>query len=187
MDHPTGTAPVRLFGRRVMLRPLIASDFAAFGEVRTRNGRWLTDWEPSQTFPVYTRANAGEVLPDPASPLAWTLVWEPGVVEGWADANVSAGTLNRDEIEKSPPEVVGLFGGYLYINGSMARLFGVRGRRTEDTEVVIFLTPRIAQPMSVERAGAADAADAADAELERRLLDRAREIVATDSGAEVRP
>jgi Flp pilus assembly secretin CpaC len=67
------------------------------------------------------------------------------------------------------------------------RLFGVRGRRTEDTEVVIFLTPRIAQPMSVERAGAADAADAADAELERRLLDRAREIVATDSGAEVRP
>jgi ribosomal-protein-alanine N-acetyltransferase len=46
MDHPTGTAPVRLFGRRVMLRPLIASDFAAFGEVRTRNGRWLTDWEP---------------------------------------------------------------------------------------------------------------------------------------------
>jgi pyruvate,water dikinase len=89
--------------------------------------RWLTDWEPSQKFPVYTRANAGEVLPDPASPLAWTLVWEPGVVEGWADANVSAGTLNRDEFEKSPPEVVGLFGGYLYINGSMARLFGVRG------------------------------------------------------------
>jgi phosphohistidine swiveling domain-containing protein len=89
--------------------------------------RWLTDWEPSQKFPVYTRANAGEVLPDPASPLAWTLVWEPGVVEGWADANVSAGTLSRDEFEKSPPEVVGLFGGYLYINGSMARLFGVRG------------------------------------------------------------
>ena len=89
--------------------------------------RWITDWEPSTKFPVYTRANAGEVLPDPASPLAWTLVWEPGVVEGWADANVSAGTLTREEFEKSPPEVVGLFGGYLYINGSMARLFGVRG------------------------------------------------------------
>jgi len=89
--------------------------------------RWITDWEPSRKFPVYTRANAGEVLPDPASSLAWTLVWEPGVVEGWADANVSAGTLTRDEFEKSPPEVVGLFGGYLYINGSMARLFGVRG------------------------------------------------------------
>jgi pyruvate,water dikinase len=89
--------------------------------------RWITDLEPSRKFPVYTRANAGEVLPDPASPLAWTLVWEPGVVEGWADANVSAGTLTRGEFECSPPEVVGLFGGYLYINGSLARLFGVRG------------------------------------------------------------
>ena len=46
VEHPTETTSVRLFGRRVMLRPLIASDFAAFGEVRTRNGRWLTDWEP---------------------------------------------------------------------------------------------------------------------------------------------
>jgi pyruvate,water dikinase len=89
--------------------------------------RWITDLEPSQKFPVYTRANAGEVLPDPASPLAWTLVWEPGVVEGWADANVSAGTVVRTEFTSTPPEVVGLFGGYLYINGSLARLFGVRG------------------------------------------------------------
>ncbi|MEI6402132.1 MAG: PEP-utilizing enzyme [Actinomycetota bacterium] len=89
--------------------------------------RWITDLEPSQKFPVYTRANAGEVLPDPASPLAWTLVWEPGVVEGWADANVSAGTVVRTEFTSAPPEVVGLFGGYLYINGSLARLFGVRG------------------------------------------------------------
>ena len=67
------------------------------------------------------------------------------------------------------------------------RLFGVRGRRTEDTEVVIFLTPRIAQPMSVQSAGAPDAADAADADLERRLLNRARDIVSTDSGTEARP
>jgi phosphohistidine swiveling domain-containing protein len=89
--------------------------------------RWITDLEPSRKFPVYTRANAGEVLPDPASPLAWTLVWEPGVMEGWADANVSAGTLTRSEFTSTPPEVVGLFGGYLYINGSLARLFGVRG------------------------------------------------------------
>ena len=29
-----------------MLRPLAANDFAAFSEVRIRNGRWLTDWEP---------------------------------------------------------------------------------------------------------------------------------------------
>ena len=27
--------------------------------------RWITDWEFSSRYPVYTRANAGEVLPDP--------------------------------------------------------------------------------------------------------------------------
>ena len=42
---PVGAA-LRLHGRRVMLRPLVASDFEAFSEVRRRNGRWLTDWEP---------------------------------------------------------------------------------------------------------------------------------------------
>ncbi|NBY56944.1 MAG: N-acetyltransferase, partial [Actinobacteria bacterium] len=42
---PAGAA-LRLYGRRVMLRPLITTDFTAFSEVRRRNGRWLTDWEP---------------------------------------------------------------------------------------------------------------------------------------------
>ncbi|MFM8383072.1 MAG: phosphoenolpyruvate-utilizing protein, partial [Actinomycetota bacterium] len=31
------------------------------------------------------------------------------------------------EVDRKRPEVVGSFGGYLFINGSMARLFGVRG------------------------------------------------------------
>ena len=35
-----------LFGRRVMLRPLVLSDFAAWREVRHRCGEWLTKWEP---------------------------------------------------------------------------------------------------------------------------------------------
>jgi pyruvate,water dikinase len=33
--------------------------------------RWITDWERGESdwMPYYTRANAGETLPDPASPL----------------------------------------------------------------------------------------------------------------------
>lgn len=50
------------------------------------------------------------------------------------------------------------------------RLFGVRGRRQEDTELVIFLTPRIARPLS-EQAGASAGTD--DAELLRRARERA--------------
>jgi len=89
--------------------------------------RWLTDWVPSQKLPVYTRANAGEVLPDPCSPLCWTVVWEPGVVMGWRDCQIDVGTFSEHEMDARRPEVVGLFGGYLFINASTARLFGVRG------------------------------------------------------------
>ena len=36
----------RLYGRRVMLRPLGPHDFAAWREVRLRNEDWLVPWEP---------------------------------------------------------------------------------------------------------------------------------------------
>ena len=48
--HPSITAqvpaPIRLYGRRVTLRPLIPTDFAEWSEVRRRNEAWLTPWEP---------------------------------------------------------------------------------------------------------------------------------------------
>lgn len=49
LRHPSraGSA-MRLYGRRVMLRPLVASDFRAWSEVRQRNDEWLTVWEPSR-------------------------------------------------------------------------------------------------------------------------------------------
>ena len=87
--------------------------------------RWIIDGTPSRRFRVYSRANTGEVLPDPASPLGWTLVWRPGVVEGWADGHVSLGTFERREFG-DPPECCDVFGGYLYINVSVARVYGER-------------------------------------------------------------
>lgn len=46
--HPAKPSNVglRLYGRRIVLRPLVAQDFSAWSEVRRRNGRWLTRWEP---------------------------------------------------------------------------------------------------------------------------------------------
>jgi len=115
--------------------------------------RWITDTEPSARFPLYTRANAGEVLPDPVSPLAWSLVWEPGVVMGWADTQVSVGTFDREDMDPVLPEVVGCFGGYLYINAAMARIFGVRapGLSPEMIDYVYFgqhpdVPPYVAEP-----------------------------------------
>ena len=40
--------PTRLYGSRVMMRPLAATDFRAWSEVRLRNDSWLTVWEPQR-------------------------------------------------------------------------------------------------------------------------------------------
>lgn len=48
---PAGSEPPRstaLFGRRVMLRPLVLSDFGPWSEVRQRCQGWLLKWEPSR-------------------------------------------------------------------------------------------------------------------------------------------
>ena len=37
-----------LFGRRILLRPLVASDFPAWREVRRHNVEWLTKWEAAR-------------------------------------------------------------------------------------------------------------------------------------------
>jgi pyruvate,water dikinase len=89
--------------------------------------RWITDRVPSTVFPHYTRANAGEVLPDPVTPLSWTFLWEAGLVKGCRDGFVSFGVLDYDEYgTPEQPECFGLFGGYFYNVLSQARLMGAR-------------------------------------------------------------
>lgn len=39
---------IRLYGRRVLLRPLVLSDYAAWSEVRVRNEAWLLKWEQAR-------------------------------------------------------------------------------------------------------------------------------------------
>lgn len=88
--------------------------------------RWITDWPVSERWPHYTRANAGEVLPDPASPLGQQFSWENGMVLGWRDAYVHSGNYSLDEFDEDLPETVGFFGGYFFINLSNVRMQGVR-------------------------------------------------------------
>ena len=87
--------------------------------------RWITDWEPSKRFPLYTRANSGEILPNPISPLGWDLVWETGVSKGWADGCHRWGTFTPDVTDPDQPDYV-LFRGYVYLNVGLIRLQGVR-------------------------------------------------------------
>ncbi len=88
--------------------------------------RFITDWQVSERLPNYTRANAGEVLPDPASPLGWTLVFEEGLLKGWRRGFIDFGAYRDEELSTDKPEVAGMFGGYFYINLSHMRLLAIR-------------------------------------------------------------
>ena len=94
--------------------------------------RWLADWERSGRMPFYTRANAGEVLPDPASPLGWTLVFEKGLLPGWLRGLVEFGIYREGELPMDRPPVAGMFGGYFYINLSHCRVVAIRMGMTVD-------------------------------------------------------
>ncbi|MEM7284800.1 MAG: PEP-utilizing enzyme [Actinomycetota bacterium] len=102
--------------------------------------RWLTDWTPSERFPFYTRANSGEIMPDPVTPLGWTSVWGGPVANGWADGCVRWGSMAEEEINRDEPQTIGCFGGYVYLNWSMIRLTGERspGMSAADMDAAFF-------------------------------------------------
>ncbi len=88
--------------------------------------RWITDWPPSLRWPHYTRANSGEVLPTPASPLGQQFTWDRGICPGWRDGYIRGGCTTLEEYSDEPPATCGFFGGYFYINLANVRMQGVR-------------------------------------------------------------
>jgi len=87
---------------------------------------WIVGSEPSERFPVWTRANVGEVFPDPVGPLTFTLAM-PTLVEGaWRDALAKIGAFTHDEFTPGQMETLGVFGGYCYLNASVTRILGER-------------------------------------------------------------
>ena len=90
------------------------------------NETWITDWVPSNRFPMYTRSNVGEIMPNPCSPLGWDLVWGNGVAFGWMDGHFRWGSSAPDEVNQNQPDFIGCFGGYVYLNMSLIRLVGER-------------------------------------------------------------
>jgi pyruvate,water dikinase len=85
---------------------------------------WVTDSEPNERFTLYTRGNVGEVFPHVITPLTGTLIGD-AIRQAQSEVLVEMGVLRRSEV-MSPSATTGVFGGYLYMNGSAMRLFGVR-------------------------------------------------------------
>ena len=88
---------------------------------------WLIDTTPSDRFPVYTRLNANDVLPDPITPLGASFCWIPQILPGWAAGYVALDAYRPAELagEDIAP-VAGFFYGHLYINQSNVRVVGIR-------------------------------------------------------------
>ena len=86
----------------------------------------LIDTVPSTRYPVYTRLNAGDVMPDPITPLGATLVWIPEVLPGWATGYMRVGSFTPHELDDEPFLAGGFYYGYLYVNQTAVRLIGIR-------------------------------------------------------------
>ena len=87
--------------------------------------RWIADSELSTRWPIYTRANVGEVFPDPVTPLTRdTGIWLAEL--GWRDAWERVGAFDHSEFDPENIEQLGITGGYCYLNASLIRLFGER-------------------------------------------------------------
>ncbi|MEM1333793.1 MAG: hypothetical protein AAGG08_10070, partial [Actinomycetota bacterium] len=87
---------------------------------------WATDNPPSSTWPLYTRGNVGEVFPDVVLPFSWDPLGD-AAERGWRRAFEKMGLLVDGDLDGETDKViVGVFGGYCYLNASLVRLLGVR-------------------------------------------------------------
>lgn len=88
---------------------------------------WILDFEPSPRFPVHTRGNVSEVFPDPITPLNATTGFlqnfEDGYRDAFVDSKVWDPSIYDGEVRFA---LLGLLGGYVFINMSYLRVFAVR-------------------------------------------------------------
>lgn len=107
--------------------------------------RWVVGTGLSERYPVYTRANVGEVFPDPVTPLSFSLAFRneeglQGSELGFRDGYVRMGGFEHDEFDQDDCVFIGVFGGYCYLNASAMRLFGARapGMTAQDIDDQFF-------------------------------------------------
>ena len=108
--------------------------------------KWIVETNPSERFPIYTRANVGEVFPDPVAPLTFSIGFDDGsgklgfAEQGFRDAYVRLGSFEHDEFPDDQCVFLGVNGGYCYLNASAMRLFGERapGLTAGDIDAMFF-------------------------------------------------
>jgi pyruvate,water dikinase len=98
-------------------------------------GRWVGT-DASEEFPLYTRANAGEVYPLVYRPLSFSIAQESGE-RAMRRAILATGLIRPEEFEGIPLSTAvmsGVFGGYAYLNMSISRHASARVPGGEATD-----------------------------------------------------
>ena len=86
---------------------------------------WIIEGQVDPRWPINTRGNVGEVFPEVLTPLSYRL----GVIaaeKAWRDAYTELGVARKGDFASDDPVIVGLYGGYAYLNLSYLRILGVR-------------------------------------------------------------
>ncbi|MDG2023779.1 MAG: PEP-utilizing enzyme [Actinomycetota bacterium] len=99
----------------------------------------------SDRYPIWTRANVGEVFPDPValSTFDFAIQNEDGIQMselGFRDAYIRIGAFEESEFDSDNTVFLGVFGGYTYLNASLMRIFGERapGLSAQDIDDAFF-------------------------------------------------
>ena len=86
---------------------------------------WMVEGKIDPRWPINTRGNIGEVFPEVLTPLTYKV----GVIaaeRGWRDAFRAMGILAKGDFRREDPTLIGLYGGYGYLDLSYLRIVGVR-------------------------------------------------------------
>jgi pyruvate,water dikinase len=86
---------------------------------------WIVEGRIDPRWPINTRGNIGEVFPEVLTRLSYEL----GVIaaeRGWRASYRELGILQPGDFSSDDPVIIGLYGGYGYLNMSFLRIMGVR-------------------------------------------------------------
>jgi phosphohistidine swiveling domain-containing protein len=86
---------------------------------------WIVEGRIDPRWPVNTRGNVGEVFPEVVTPLTYELAVVPAE-RGWRRAYRELGVVASGDFASDDPVIIGLYGGYCYLNLSFLRILGVR-------------------------------------------------------------
>ena len=100
---------------------------------------WIIEGQIDDRWPINTRGNVGEVFPEVITALGYHL----GVVtteKAGRAAYRDLGILSPGDFSSDDPVIIGLYGGYCYLNLSYLRMMGVRapGSSAEAIDIAFF-------------------------------------------------